>query len=65
MSDRFNADIPGLAFDQAFVYFAVKQSLGLCDLIHKTCGGQDLRQQRVRIKRNGRQHLIEFISVES
>lgn len=64
MSNCFDADVPGLAFDQALVNAAIQQSLSSCYLIAKARSGQDLRQQWIRIECNSRQHLVEFISAE-
>ena len=65
MRERFHSDIPVLGLDQVFVYRAVKQSLSFCNLIRKTCGGQNLRQQRVGIKSDRREHLIELFRAVS
>ena len=65
MRDRFDSDIPVLCLDQVFVYRAVKQCLSFCNLIRKTCGGQNLRQQRIGIKSDRCQDLIELFRAVS
>jgi hypothetical protein len=64
VSDSLNAQVPVLAFDQALVNLSAHQALGFHNLIAEARSGQNLSQQRIGIKRNRRQHLIEFIAVK-
>jgi hypothetical protein len=54
VSDRFHARIPCLAFDQVLVHLTIQQRVRFGNLIRETCRGQNLSQQRVGVKRNGR-----------
>jgi len=61
MRKCLDADIPGLRFNQTFVHSSAKHELGMRDLICETRSRQELGQQRIRIKRDGRKHLIEIV----
>src|SRR5437867_128950 len=66
-NERFDAGIPSILFDRphGFVAFEVGigsgPTRGLDDLERIRRGHQNLRQQRVRVQRDWRQHLIELL----
>jgi hypothetical protein len=60
MRECLNADIPRLRFDETLIHLAVQKRLRLRNLVPETCGRQNLSQQRIRIKSNRREHLIQF-----
>ena len=64
MRHRFDADIPRLDVDIVRIGGAAAELGRLIDLIGEGGSQQNLRQQRIWVKSNGRQQIIELLRRE-
>jgi hypothetical protein len=64
MRHGFDADIPRLDVDIVYIGSAAAEAGRLIDLIGESGGQQNLCQQRVWVKSNGRQQIIELLRRE-